>query len=113
MQSLGNYSFFAEKPVIQLEKMYEFTKGMIVNCSLKNADHVKPPQVNYTWFSCESDDCEDNANWKLKRQSYSLKLNSQTRRNIKYRCRAKNAAGSDSEDITVFNPHGMSISDNF
>ena len=91
--------------MIQLEKLYEFKKGMIINCSLKNADEVKPPQVNYTWFSCESGNCDDETNWSLERKSYSLKLNSQTRENMKYRCIAENAAGRDFEDITVFNPN--------
>ena len=91
-----------------MEELYIFKKGMKINCLLKNANEVKPPQVNYTWFSCDSDNCDDDSNWKLKRKSYSLILNSQTRENMKYRCRAKNAAGQDSKVITVFDANSKS-----
>ncbi|CAB4030202.1 V-set and immunoglobulin domain-containing 1, partial [Paramuricea clavata] len=89
------------KPEIQLAKTYLFTeKGMIINCSLKNADEVNPPQVKYTWFSCDSASCDEESA-KLKIDSYSLRLNSQARAIMKYRCIAQNAAGSDSKIIEV------------
>ena len=94
--------------MIQLEELYIFKKGMKINCSLKNSDEVKPPHVNYTWSSCDSDNCDDDANWKLKNKSYSLILNSQTREDMKYRCTAKNDAGQDSKVITVFDAHSKS-----
>ncbi len=61
---------------------------------MKNADEVNPPQVNYTWFPCDNDNCdESSAKWKNKSQS--LRLNSQPTPDMKYGCIAKNAAGSD------------------
>ena len=74
---------------------------MIINCSLKNAKEVEPRHVNYTWSSCDNDNCNDKANWRLKLKSYSLKLNSQTREMMKYQCTAKNAAGQDSKVIKI------------
>jgi hypothetical protein len=73
---------------------------MIINCSLKNADEVNPPEVKYTWFSCDSASCDEESA-KLKIESYSLRLNSQARAIMKYRCIAQNAAGSDSKIIKV------------
>ncbi|CAB3995372.1 V-set and immunoglobulin domain-containing 1 [Paramuricea clavata] len=88
------------KPEIQLAATYLFKKGMIINCSLKNTDEVNPPQVKYTWFSCDSASCDEESA-KLKIESYSLRLNSQARIAMKYRCIAINAAGSDSKIIEV------------
>ena len=77
-----------------------FKKGMIINCTLKNADEVNPTDVDYTWFSCDSDSCDEEST-KFKIESYSLRLNSQARANTKYRCIAKNVAGNDSETIEI------------
>ena len=74
---------------------------MTINCTLKNAEEVNPPQVTYTWFSCDSDsNCNENRA-KLIAKSYSLQLTSQSRATMEYRCEAKNTAGSDSKIIKV------------
>ena len=84
-----------------MKENYEFKKGKIINCSLKNAKEIEPPHVNYTWSSCDSDNCSDEANWRLKYKSYSLKLDSLTREMMKYQCTAENAAGQDSKVIKI------------
>ena len=85
-----------------------FKKGMIINCTLKNTDEVNPPPV-YTWFSCDSASCDEES-WKFEIKSESLRLDSQTRADMKYRCIAKNAAGSDSKITDVINQGSKSIS---
>ncbi|CAB4019701.1 B-cell receptor CD22, partial [Paramuricea clavata] len=97
------------KPEIQLAESDLFRKGMIINCTLKNADEVNPPQVKYTWFLCDSKSC-DVRSAKLKIEKYSLQLNSQSRHEIVYRCIAENAAGYDSQIITVFDQKSRSKS---
>jgi hypothetical protein len=92
----------------KLENTYIFKKGKMINCTLKNAKEVIPPQVTYTWFSCDNVSCDVES---VKREQYSLPLNSQARTDMFYKCIAKNAAGSDSWIIDVYNPEGMSKTD--
>ncbi len=85
--------------MIHLDKdTYIFKKGFNITCKLKNPHEVNPPEVTYTWFSCDSDSCE---NVKIVTKSQSLKLNSLPRPTMKYQCMAKNAAGNDSTTIHV------------
>ena len=100
-QSFLNCSFNTAKPVIQLESTYKFKKGKAINCSLANAKEVCPPEVNYTWISCDNGGC-DEKNAKFKTESYSLRLIKLTRPNMMYRCIASNTAGSDYRTIEVF-----------
>ena len=72
-----------------------------MNCSLANAKKVCPPEVNYTWFSCDNGRCDKN-NAKFKNESYSLRLNKFARPYMMYRCIARNNAGSDYKTIEVF-----------
>ncbi len=72
---------------------------MIINCTLEKVD-VNPPQVKYTWYSCGTSKCNEK-NAKLKSDSYSLELDSQSKSPMNYRCKAENAAGSDYQDIEV------------
>ena len=73
---------------------------MTIICKLKNTNEVNPPEVNYTWFSCDSASCDENSE-KLKNKSQFLQLNSQSRHEMNYRCIAENAAGNDYKIITV------------
>ena len=85
------------------EETRVFRKGDALNCTLRNAGEVQPPQVKYTWFSCDHiNDCDENR-MKFKVESYSFELKSQTQAVKKYRCIATNAAGSDSKIVTVIN----------
>ena len=74
---------------------------MIINCTLKRAN---PSEVNYTWYLCDAVKCDDSnsVHWKLKSKMYSLKIDTQMKTEIKYRCVARNVAGKDeSSTITV------------
>ena len=82
-----------------MKSTYAFKKGMIINCTLKNAD-INPPQVNFTWYSCGTSTCNEKST-KLRSESYSLQLDSQSQSPMIYRCKAENAAGSDYQDIEV------------
>ena len=82
-----------------MERTHAFKKGMIINCTLEKVD-VNPPQVKYTWYSCGTSKCNEK-NAKLKSDSYSLELDSQSKSPMNYRCKAENAAGSDYQDIEV------------
>ena len=90
-----------------MENTYEFKKGIVINCSLANAKEVCPPEVNYTWFSCDNGRCDEN-NAKFKRESYSLRLSKLSRPNMMYRCIARNTAGSDYKTIDVLERIGKS-----
>ena len=82
-----------------MKSTYAFKKGMIINCTLKNAD-INPPQVNFTWYSCGTSKCDEKSA-KLRSESYSLQLDSQSHCSMNYRCKAENAVGSDYQDIEV------------
>ena len=84
---------------------YVFKKGVIINCTLKNAEEVNPQQVNYTWFWCASDCDGDRPHWKLKSKSYFLQVDRKPAGvfGTPYRCKAENAAGSDSKTTDVYN----------
>lgn len=74
---------------------------MIINCTLKRAN---PSEVNYTWYLCDAAKCDGNnsAHWKLKSKMYSLKIDTQMKTEMKYRCVARNVVGKDeSSTITV------------
>lgn len=85
-------------PEIEIqEKTHIFKKGMTINCTLKRAD---TPGVNYTWYSCIISNCNQIPNkWKLESHSYSLRLFNQIKKEIKYRCTARNNAGEDESMI--------------
>ena len=84
------------KPEIEVqEKMHIFKKGMIINCTL-SLKRVNPPEVNYTWYSCDTATCsKDIAKWKFESRSYSLRIDNQVKAEMKYRCKVSNAAGED------------------
>ena len=67
---------------------------MVINCTLKK--EVNPREVNYTWFSCDSANCDKVSDSSL------LRLNSIQKTEMKYQCRAKNDAGSANISIEVF-----------
>ncbi|CAB4005680.1 vascular endothelial growth factor receptor 2-like, partial [Paramuricea clavata] len=97
------------KPEIEVqEEMHMFKKGMImiINCTLSK--RVNPPEINYTWHSCDTVNCgKDIAKWKLESRSYSLRIDNQVKAEMKYRCIAINAAGKDeSATITVYKLSG-------
>ena len=89
------------KPEVALESTdYIFRKGMTIDCKLRAK--VNPPQVNYTWESCDGN-CHSSINWKHVLHNYSLKLDHyQEKANMKYRCTARNAAGEDNATINIF-----------
>ena len=68
---------------------------MVINCTLKK--EVNPREVNYTWFSCDSANCDKEVS-----DSSLLRLNSIQNPEMKYQCRAKNDAGSANISIEVF-----------
>ena len=71
---------------------------MIINCTLKR---VNPPEVNYTWYSCDTANCgKDIAKWKPESRNYSLRIANQIKAEMKYRCIAINVAGKD-ESATI------------
>ena len=94
------YYVLTAKPVIRLKSTYTFRKGMVINCTLANSKQVCPPEVKYTWFSCDNGKC-DEASALFKIESYSLRLTELSRFDIMYRCIAKNTAGSDYKTIEV------------
>ena len=69
----------------------------MINCTLEKGD-INPPQVNFTWHSCKTSICDKK---KLKAESYSLPLESQSKTRAYYRCEAKNIAGSAYKNIVV------------
>ena len=80
---------------------YVFKKGMVINCTLKT-EEINPRQVNYTWFSCDSESCDKESLGEKIVESPSLRLHkSQSKPQMKYLCRASNAAGSDTTIIDV------------
>ena len=70
---------------------------MMINCTLEKGD-INPPQVNFTWHSCSTSKCRKK---KLITESYSLRLESQSKTLAYYRCEAKNDAGSTHKDIEI------------
>jgi hypothetical protein len=88
------FHFFTVKPEINMQTLYRFREGLIINCSLKRSN---PPEVKYTWYSCNTPNCAES----LTEQSI-LRLDSQQKSVMKYQCKAKNAAGTASKIIEVF-----------
>jgi hypothetical protein len=88
------FHFFTVKPEIIMQTTYRFKKGLIINCSLKRSN---PPEVKYTWYSCNTPKCAES----LTEKSF-LRLDSQLKSVMKYQCKARNAAGSASKIIEVF-----------
>ena len=78
---------------------YIFTKGRVINCTLKT-EEINPLQVNYTWFLCKSETCDEKS-LNLSSESASLRLKSQSKLRMKYLCKVENAAGSDTKVIDV------------
>jgi hypothetical protein len=79
-----------------MEKTHEYKEGLIINCSLKRSN---PPEVNYTWYSCNTPNCSGKSQGLTEKSI--LRLDSQLKYVMKYQCRAKNAAGSASKIIEV------------
>ena len=78
---------------------YIFTKGKVINCTLKT-EEINPRQINYTWFLCKSETCDEKS-LNLSSESASLRLKSQSKLRMKYLCKVENAAGSDTKVIDV------------
>ena len=75
---------------------------MIVKCTLSKKGN--PPKVNYTWYSCHTDNCGNTSlsKWKIESHNYSLRIDNQATAEMKYRCMATNVVGKDeSQTITV------------
>jgi hypothetical protein len=89
--------FFTVKPEINMQTLYRFREGLLINCSLKRSN---PAEVKYTWYSCNTPNCGEKSQ-NLTEKSF-LRLDSQPKSVMKYQCRAKNAAGSASKIIVVF-----------
>jgi hypothetical protein len=85
------------KPEINMGKLYILKKGMIIDCTLKRSN---PPEVKFTWYSCNTPTCGEKSQSLTKKSI--LQLDSQPKSVMKYKCKAKNAAGSASEIIEVF-----------
>ena len=81
------------KPEIKMEKRHRYRKGMTIECTLKRSN---PPEVNYTWYYSL-----DATNWKLTEKLPILRLESQSKSVMVYKCKAENTAGSTSEIINV------------
>ena len=75
-----------------MEKTHRYKKGMTIECTLKRSN---PPEVNYTWYSLNT------INWKLTEKLPILRLESQSKSVMVYKCKAENTAGSTSEIINV------------
>ncbi|CAB4031722.1 ---NA---, partial [Paramuricea clavata] len=88
------------KPEINMDKTYKFQKGTVIDCAIKRAN---PPEVNYTWYSCDIPICSERS-WKFVKKYPTLQLASQLKPDMKYKCEAKNAAGTASKIIDVFKP---------
>jgi hypothetical protein len=80
-----------------MENTHKYKEGLIINCSLKRSN---PPEVKYTWYSCDTPNCRGKSQ-SLTEKSF-LRLDSQPKSVMKYQCRAKNAAGYASKIIEVF-----------
>lgn len=89
---------------------YVFKKGMVINCTLKS-EEINPRQVNYTWFSCDSQTCDEESLSEKIVESSSLQLKSQPMPRMRYLCRVTNAAGSDTAVIDVINTQVVSKCD--
>ncbi|CAB4034935.1 ---NA---, partial [Paramuricea clavata] len=75
-----------------MEKIYRYREGMMIECTLKRSN---PPEVNYNWYSL------DTTIWKLTEKLPILRLDSQSKLDMKYKCRAENTVGSTSKIIEV------------
>jgi hypothetical protein len=91
------FHFFTVKPEINMQTLYRFREGLIINCSLKRSN---PAEVKYTWYSCNTPNCCEKSQ-NLTEKSF-LRLDSQLKSVMKYQCKAENAAGSASKIIEVF-----------
>ena len=91
------FLFLTVKPEIDMRTIDRFKEGLIINCSIKRSN---PPEVNFTWYSCNTPNCAGKSR-SLTKQSF-LRLDSQPMSVMKYQCKAKNAAGSASKIIEVF-----------
>jgi hypothetical protein len=79
-----------------MKTLYIFKVGLIINCSLKRCN---PPEVNYTWYSCNTPNCGGTS--QSLTETSILRLDSQPKSVMRYQCKAKNAAGSASKLIEV------------
>ncbi|CAB3994903.1 Fibroblast growth factor receptor 2 [Paramuricea clavata] len=84
------------KPEINMEKTHGYKEGLMINCSLKRSN---PPEVNYTWYLCDTTNCLRKSQ-SLAEKSI-LRIYSQTKSVMTYKCKATNAAGSASKIIEV------------
>ena len=84
-----------------MKSAYKFKQGMVINCSLANEKEVCPPEVNYTWISCENGICNENTT-KFRSESYSIRLDKLATAIMMYQCMASNTAGSDYKTTDVF-----------
>ena len=84
---------------------------MVINCILKT-EKINPQQVNYTWFRYDSQTCDKESLGEIIVESPSLRLHKwQSKPQMKYLCRAQNAAGSDTLIINVMNTQVVSKCD--
>lgn len=92
--------FSTVKPEIEMESSsYKFVAGMEIKCTLKTK--INPPEVNFTWFSCESANCNKEHLTAISDSSL-LRLDGIQNPQMRYLCRATNLAGSANISIDVF-----------
>ncbi|XP_028411440.1 hemicentin-1-like [Dendronephthya gigantea] len=91
--------------IINMQERMIFTKGMLINCTV---NEVNPPEIDYTWYSCYTRNCDDK-DWKFESKTSSLRLDRLLKPEMTYRCTAQNAAGKASKKVTVFNIEKLQV----
>ena len=80
---------------------------MIIDCTLKRSN---PPEVKFTWYSCNTPTCGEKSQSLTKKSI--LQLDSQPKSVMKYKCKAKNAAGAavHLKSLRCLSPQKTSVS---